>query len=162
MQTLNELIQSIDFEIREKRIDNALDLLDSFDNYNGEDWEAHCLPQKNEFQYAVLHQDKNFKLILIYWSESDKSKKHGHMKGGGLMRVLSGKIRETRFHPDNTEVAIGTFVYSKGDLSYIHDALAFHTVENQEETPAVSLRLYCTGTNSTFGTLGALEPKVNI
>lgn len=151
MQTLRELIQTIDLEIKEKRIDNALDLLSSFDDYVGEDWKTYCSRENGEFQPSVLHQDENFKLVLIQWAESDKSKKHGHMKGGGLMQVLSGKIKETRFHPDNMNVPIGTFEYATGDLSYIHDALAFHVVENQEELPAVSLHLYCTGINSTFG-----------
>ena len=163
MHTLKELIQTIDSEIREKNIDNALDLLSSFESYIGEDWKYHYYPKKKEFQSFILHQDDNFKLLLIHWSTSDKSKKHGHMKGGGLMRVLTGKIKETRFHPNNIDVSIGTFDYTTGDYAFIHDALAFHTVENQEELPAVSLHLYCTGVNSTFGviddTVKGLLPK---
>ena len=73
------------------------------------------------------------------------------MKGGGLMRVLAGQIMETRFHPENKDLSIGRWAYTTGDLSFIHDALAFHVVENQTEVPAVSLHLYCNGVNSTFG-----------
>lgn len=153
MQTLNELIQAVEYEIREKSIDNALDLLTSFDRYVGEDWKFYFYPLKNESRYQVLHQDDDFKLVLIYWNSYDKSKKHGHMKGGGLMRVLSGRLKETRFNAYDVDLDIGTFAYAEGDLSYIHDALAFHIVENQDEIPAVSLHLYCTGTDSTFGLL---------
>ncbi|MFK8008769.1 MAG: cysteine dioxygenase family protein [Saprospiraceae bacterium] len=151
MQTLQELIHNIEIEIQENKIDNALDLLPSFDQYIGDDWQAYYESDKDEFQYSVLHKDDNFKLILIYWNGNSKSKKHGHMKGGGLMRILSGEILETRFDSENDEKIIGTFKYSEGDLSYIHDALAFHVVENQEKTPAVSLHIYCNGVNSTFG-----------
>ncbi|MFK7773548.1 MAG: cysteine dioxygenase family protein [Saprospiraceae bacterium] len=151
MQTLEELIQEIDLKIQKKNIDNALDLLSPFDKYAGDDWQIHFESELNEFQYSVLYKDANFRLVLIYWNESSKSKKHGHLKGGGLMRVLYGQINETRFHPDNSELAIGDFEYSKGDLSYIHDALGLHIVENKADIPAVSLHLYCDGVNSTFG-----------
>ncbi len=68
MQTLQELIQDINFEIQDKNIDNALDLLPSFTKYNGDDWQAYYESDKNEFQSSILHKDDNFKLVLIYWS----------------------------------------------------------------------------------------------
>ena len=151
MQTLQELIQHLHVEIQENKIDNALDLLSSFDKYEGEDWQTYYEPEKDEFQSAILHKDENFKLVLIYWNGYSQSGKHGHMKGGGLMRVLAGQIMETRFHPENKELSIGRWAYTTGDLSFIHDALAFHVVENQTKVPAVSLHLYCNGVNSTFG-----------
>ena len=161
MNNLQELIQNLDTEIKEKEIDNALDLLNPFEAYNGEDWKKHIETQKKQFQYAVLHQDDNFKLVLIYWYMADKSSKHGHMNGGGLMRVLAGKLQETRFWPDDQEKAFGTFTYQQGDLSYIHDALALHVVENPAPIPAVSLHLYCTGVHSTFGLLDGIELSRN-
>ena len=63
-------------------------------------WQSYYDTDKDEFQYSVLHKDDNFKLILIYWNGKSKSKKHGHMKGGGLMRILSGEVIETRFASD--------------------------------------------------------------
>lgn len=151
MKTLQQLIKKLSLEIKEKDINNALDLLNPFTQYIGDDWQSHLIAQKNEFQYSVLHKDEFLKLILIFWNGKNKSEKHGHMKGGGLMRVLSGNIIETRFHPDDKNKAIGIFTYSEGDLSYIHDALAFHIVENRTNNPAVSLHLYCNGQDSTFG-----------
>ncbi len=151
METLQQLIQNLNREIREKGIDNALDLLNHFTQYVGDDWQSHYRTDKHEFQYSVLHKDEHLKLVLIYWNAYSKSEKHGHMKGGGLMRVLSGEIVETRFHPEDQETAIGSFRYAEGDLSYIHDALAYHVVENREHQPAVSLHLYCVGPNSDFG-----------
>ncbi len=151
MQTLKELIHDIDLEIQEKKIDNALDLLSSFNKYIGEDWQTYYESERDEFQSAILHKDDNFKLVLIYWNGHSQSSKHGHMKGGGLMRVLAGQIMETRFHPEDKDLSIGTWKYTEGDLSFIHDALAYHIVENQTAVPAISLHLYCNGVNSTFG-----------
>ena len=64
---------------------------------------------KDEFQYSVLHKDDNFKLILIYWNGNSRSKKHGHMKGGGLMRILSGEVIETRFDSEDCVFLVGNF-----------------------------------------------------
>ena len=151
MKTLPQLIQKLNTEILDKGIDNALDLLSPFSKYIGQDWQQHCELKKDEFQYSLLHKNEHIKLILIYWNRFRKSKKHGHLKGGGLMKVLAGEVIETRFHPDDNEKVIGTFNYCKGDLSYIHDALAYHVVENKRQQAAVSLHLYCYGENSTFG-----------
>ena len=151
MQNLKELIQSIEQEIQTQKINNALDLLTAFDRYQGKDWREYFPSTQPEEKYRILHQDEDFKLVLIYWPIARTSSKHGHMKGGGLMRVLSGSLKETRFHPEDTEYTLGTYTYETGDLSYIHDALALHTVKNTEEAPAVSLHLYCKGIGSTFG-----------
>ena len=145
MQTIAELIKTIESNIEDKKINNALELLSPFEEYIGEDWQTHFEPGLNEFKASVLHKDNHFKLLLIHWNEKSKSGKHGHLEGGGLMRVLNGEINETRFHPDDAEQTIGEFKYTEGDLCYIHDALGFHVVENKEQTPAISLHLYCNG-----------------
>ncbi len=147
MKTLQQLIQNLNAETKEKGISNALDLLTPFDQYTGEDWKSYFKTPADEFQSSVLHLDDHFKLLLIYWNGHNKTAKHGHMKGGGLMRILSGQIVETRFDPDDQEKIIGTFTYSEGDLIFIHDELAYHVVENRRKEPAVSLHLYCTGMN---------------
>jgi hypothetical protein len=151
MKTLTHLIKELNTEIKDKGIDNALDLLSPFTKYQGDDWKSIFKVDKTEFQYSVLHKDENLKLVLIYWNAFRKSEKHGHMKGGGLMKVLEGKVIETRFDPDDNEKVVGNFCYSTGDLSYIHDALAYHVVENQSNIPAISLHLYCSGAHSNFG-----------
>ena len=153
MKTLDQLIQTLNVETKDKGINNALDLLSPFAMYNGEDWKKYYEAGKNEFQYAVLHKDEHMKLLLIYWNSFRKSEKHGHMKGGGLMKVLSGQVVETRFDPDDDEKVLGIFSYSEGDFSYIHDALGSHVVENREQIPAISLHLYCSGEGSDFGVL---------
>ena len=49
MQTLQELIQNLHVEIQENKIDNALDLLSSFDKYEGEDWQPITNPKRMNF-----------------------------------------------------------------------------------------------------------------
>ena len=151
MKTIKELIQELTTLVHDKGIDNALDLFSSFSKYVGQDWKQFFDKNKNEFQCSVLHRTEHLKLVLIYWNGFRKSAKHGHMKGGGLMKVLSGQVKETRFAPDDEEKITGVFNCSEGEYSYIHDALALHTVENQYAEPAISLHLYCSGVNSDFG-----------
>ncbi|GAB5555758.1 MAG: hypothetical protein Sapg2KO_53490 [Saprospiraceae bacterium] len=151
MKNITELIKEIDSKVQKYNIDNALDLLIPFDEYSGDDWQNYFDTTVTEFQYLVLHEDLNFKLVLIHWDKGSSSKKHGHMKGGGLIKVLFGQISETRFHPDNLDLETGKYSYTTGDLSYIHDAIGLHIVENTQQNHAISLHLYCHGKNSTFG-----------
>ena len=151
MKTLSQLINQINHQTHQKGIDNALDLLSYFDQYSGSDWQAFYIAGRDEFQYNIIHQDEFTKLILIYWNADKVSNKHGHMRGGGLMRVLDGQLKETRFDSTNPTKVLGEFIYSEGDISYIHDALAYHTIENRSTTAAVTLHLYCSGLRSNFG-----------
>ena len=151
MKTLQELVSALNYATKEQGIDNALDLLSIFTQYQGKDWKQFYPADPDDFQCTTIHKNEYLKLLVIYWNSKRISAKHGHMQGGGLMRVLTGELTETRFDPDDQEKAVGTFNYTPGDLSFIHDALAFHVVKNTTTQAAVSLHLYCAGENSDFG-----------
>ncbi len=123
-----------------KSVPNVLGLLADFEKYNGNDWEKY-FDNKNQMNTVLFHDD-HLKMILIFWKGFQKSKKHGHPPGGGLMRVLSGNLFETRFDPFAPEKVLGKYECPVGALSYIHDELALHVVENPNETPAISLHVY--------------------
>ena len=81
----------------------------------------------------------------MHWYAFQKSKKHGHPDGGGLFKVLTGTLKETRFDPLDTDKVIGTYDYFKGGLAHIHNAEAYHIVENPIPYPAISLHVYMPG-----------------
>ncbi len=142
MKQLAHLIQQLKEKIQLNSIENVLEILSEFESYKGDDW-------KNYFEAnpstTVLFQENQLKLILIYWEGLKRSSKHGHPPGGGLMRVLFGKLKEIRFDAIEPEKELGRYDCDTGALSYIHDELALHVVENPDKIPAVSLHVYSMG-----------------
>ena len=140
MKQLPQLIHQLKRQVQLNNIKNVLDLLPDFEKYNGKDWKKYF--SKNNPTNKILFENNGLKLILIYWNAFQKSSKHGHPPGGGLMRVLCGQLFETRFDPFDPEKELGQFICPTGALSYIHDELALHVVENRMGVAAVSLHVY--------------------
>ena len=140
MKTISQLI--LQLKAQSCIHENVLPLYPLFEDYRGLDWKGYLSSGANT---AVLHQDERFRLSLIGWDGFQKSKKHGHPEGGGLMKLLSRALLETRFDPIFPEQIIGKHRYEPGDLAYIHDEIAYHIVENPFPQPAVSLHLYAPG-----------------
>lgn len=144
MENLQHLIDSITRQVESKGIVNVLELKHLFKAYSGNDWKGISKPDKKTGN-SILIQNDQLRLSLIFWDSFQKSKKHGHPQGGGLMKILTGNLTETRFDPDDPNLVIGTYRYGAGDIAYIHDRLAFHIVENDSIIPAVSLHVYSPG-----------------
>ena len=81
------------------------------------------------------------RILIICWDAKQQSSIHGHKEGGGLIKVLQGNLHETRFDPIDKEMT-GKFDYSEGDITYIHDMLAWHQVKNPGDHLAYSLHMY--------------------
>ena len=145
MQPLQQLLENINTQVENNGIINVLELRHLLKGYSGEDWSKHLKSENGKPATTVLVQNEQVKVVLIYWDAYKKSKKHGHPAGGGLIKLLSGNLIETRFDPENTDSVIGKYQYSAGNMSYIHDRLAYHTVENPSDEPAVSLHVYSQG-----------------
>ncbi|MEZ5043665.1 MAG: cysteine dioxygenase family protein [Saprospiraceae bacterium] len=146
MKTLATLIQALVTQFETQKTKNVLEVESLFTSYNNDDWRNFMTKEDGKFKNTILFQNQQFKLILIHWDGKQKSKKHGHPQGGGLIKVLSGTLSETRFDPKDKEKVIGKHYYFKGSgTSYIHDDIAYHVVENPSVTPAISLHLYAAG-----------------
>jgi len=137
MKTLRQLIRGLDAHSQE----DVLYLASQFTACEGEDWKEYINGPGN----VPIFQNDHFRLVLIYWDGFAQSQKHGHPEGGCLLKVLSGSLLETRFDPFDPQLVSGRHHFSRGDVSYIHDALAYHIVENPCPEPAVSLHLYSPG-----------------
>ncbi|MEZ4952807.1 MAG: cysteine dioxygenase family protein [Saprospiraceae bacterium] len=140
MKQLPQLIYQLKSKAQITGIDNVLEILAEFETYRGDDWKTYF--EKKEPTNVLLLLESDLKLTLIYWPAFQKSNKHKHPPGGGLMRVLSGQLQETRFDPTNPEKELGKYECPTGALTYIHDELALHVVENPNRMPAVSLHVY--------------------
>jgi len=145
MKHLQQLIEKINNQVQNNGIINVLELKPLIKEYTGKDWKKQFEVKNGKRENAVLLQNEQVKVVLIYWDGFQKSKKHGHPEGGGLMKLLTGNLIETRFDPKNTDQIIGKHHYSTENMAYIHDRVAFHTVENPKNEPAVSLHVYSPG-----------------
>ena len=145
MKQLPRLIQAINMKVSNNGIEDVLDLRSLIESYQGSDWKDLLKMENGEPVNTVLFQNEQYKLMLICWKGFQRSKKHGHPEGGGLIKVLSGNLLETRFDPADPDRMTGKHYYSEGLVSYIHDSVAYHIVENPYMTPAVSLHLYSPG-----------------
>ena len=148
MKSLDQIIQKLKAPVPLKYVENSLHLKPMIQSYAGEDWKTLLQPDHKAPRTRILYQDQRFKLVLIYWKPFQKSKKHGHPPGGGVMKLLTGHLHETRFDPENPERELETRCYTASQVSYIHNEEAYHIVENAGPAPAVSLHLYALGASS--------------
>lgn len=145
MKNLNQLIQAIKSKVNTNDVENVLELRSLVEQYDGNDWHDYLSNENKTPKTNILLRDERIKMVLVHWHGFQKTQKHGHPEGGGLFKILTGTLKETRFDPDDADRVIGTNHFFKGAVSYIHDAEAYHIVENPISYPAVSLHVYMPG-----------------
>ena len=145
MKNLNQLIEAVKTKVNADRITTVQELRSLVNQYRGNDWNDYLPNESKTPKTKILLQEEQVKMILVYWRGFQKTQKHGHPEGGGLLKVLTGSLKETRFNPQEPDRIIGTNHFFKGAVSYIHDAEAYHIVENPIPYPAVSLHIYIPG-----------------
>ena len=143
MKTLRQFIMDLEARTPGNGYKDVLYLVSQFNTCQGTGWEDYIAGPGN----IPLFQNEDFRLVLIYWDGNARSKKHGHPEGGCLLKVLSGSLIETRFDPIDPQWVTGKYYFFQGDVSYIHDSLAYHVVENPYSEPAISLHIYSPGIN---------------
>ena len=141
MKAIPQLIKHLKKALLDPDIETIQDLQPLIAS-NQLDWEGLLKKENGHPKNTVLIHDEVIKVILIHWNPKQKSSKHGHPEVGGLVKVLSGTLKETLFDPEDTDKVIGEGIYKEGNISYIHDDIAFHTIENVGDAPAVSLHVY--------------------
>lgn len=90
----------------------------------------------------VLVDNEFLKVVLIRWEPGVTCARHGHPNGGGMVKVLEGAIRESRFLNATITAPYETNVFRQHSASYIDDRLGLHTVGNPFELPAVTMHAY--------------------
>ena len=145
MKTINHLLQNLKNQVQQKGLSNVMQAKSLFEEFSGQQWDQYFQNQSEEKDSIVFHQDSHFKLLIIRWDPLKKSKKHGHPRGGGLIKVLAGQLKETRYDIIQTDRALSTHLLKENELTYIHDDIAYHVVENPFDQAAYSLHIYAPG-----------------
>ncbi|XP_025157909.1 cysteine dioxygenase type 1 isoform X2 [Harpegnathos saltator] len=97
-----------------------------------------------------------FNLMVLCWGEGHGSAIHDHANAHCVMKILQGKLCETRYAwpnltsetEDNTHTLeelreLDRNTLDTNEICYINDSMGLHRVENSSATnPAVSLHLY--------------------
>jgi Cysteine dioxygenase type I len=90
----------------------------------------------------VLVDNEFLKVVLIRWEPGAESARHYHPIGGGMMMVLEGAVRESRFMNESITVPYEIRVLDRYAMSYIDDQLGPHVVANRQENAAITLHAY--------------------
>ena len=90
----------------------------------------------------VLVDNEFLKVVLIRWEAGAECARHYHPNGGGMIMVLDGAIRESRFLNATIATPYDVRTLERHALSYIDDQLGAHVVANPEENAAITLHAY--------------------
>jgi predicted metal-dependent enzyme (double-stranded beta helix superfamily) len=97
---------------------------------------------KNPQTNHVLIENDFLKIVLIHWLPGKISSIHGHPKGGGIFKVISGSIEELRYTSDPIPKLLSASTFHKDAVGYIDDQLGYHAVGNPHTESAISLHVY--------------------
>jgi len=110
---------------------------------------AHANPDKQYTRNLVCEVPGIFNLLLLVWTPGKASPVHDHADSHCLMKILKGRIRETRFATPTYPGTEGPLVqtsrleFGLNKVTYMADVLGLHSISNPHPTEyAVSLHLY--------------------
>ena len=137
MKTIEEMIVKINNNI--EKVENLSFLKSIVDNYDGIDWKEKVNFKEGIYNKILLHKCEklDYEIILICWEEKSESPIHKHPKNGCLLKVLKGKLNETRYNGENINNMVLT---PKSETSYMHDNLGSHKINPIGDS--ISLHIY--------------------
>jgi hypothetical protein len=97
---------------------------------------------KNPETRHVLVSNDLLEVVLIHWKPGRASDIHGHPGGGGVFKLLKGKLEEVRYTPEKSPRLLSTNSLRSGSITYIDDSMAYHQVGNPYGSSAISLHVY--------------------
>lgn len=97
--------------------------------------------QSEHYSRTILHQVKDFDVVLIGWMAGQKSPIHNHPSNGCLVYPILGELLEERFCDELNPISQTKI--SVGSHSYIDDGICVHRLGNASDTnPAISVHVY--------------------
>lgn len=93
------------------------------------------------YSRTIIHQIRDFDVVLIGWMAGQKSPIHNHPNNGCLVYPILGELLEERFCGELN--ILSQTAITVGDHSYIDDGICIHRLGNGSETkPAISVHVY--------------------
>ncbi|XP_010875368.1 LOW QUALITY PROTEIN: cysteine dioxygenase type 1 [Esox lucius] len=149
-ETLDDLIHVLHkiFESDNINVEEVQAIMEAYES-NPQEWMRFA--KFDQFRYTrnlVDEGNGKFNLIILCWGEGHGSSIHDHTNSHCFMKMLQGKLKETRFEWPNDKtrgdmVQTSEKILEDNMCAYINDSMGLHRVENPSHTEgSVSLHLY--------------------
>lgn len=139
IETLEELIKILklsdptNYSRIARRMKLSKSEFDKFTHWKPDGYSRNCIERTEVFE-----------LILICWNKGARTPVHAHDEQRCWVYQVDGKVNEIRYKQDESDALIPSLrsELTPGKLSYMHDEMGYHALENNSETTAMSLHLY--------------------
>ena len=131
----------------DKRLDNGHSLKscqELLENYIASDYIYFlCRKEYNVFGYKRIHiyGTIHIDIYIIVWRPYSISPLHGHSNNGCIMKVLTNKLKETRYNV-NEEKICSESIMKERNVDFIQGDVIQHIVSNPTDTYSISLHVY--------------------
>ena len=130
-------------EVQKKEF--GLQVMSVYDHKDDEEMKEflkHGYQQK--YYNNLIHQDDDTLIKNIVWNPKVETPIHGHNCQGCWVLCLQGQLVEKVYDwQEGDPNLVRTTTLSPGGITYMHDSIGFHTIENPSDmTPAVTLHCY--------------------
>ncbi len=142
MIQINEFVNKLTTQLQAQPVQHVMELKPLLEYYNGFDWINHIEIEVNVPKTIVLFQNEQVKVLLEYWPGYQQNKQSKNLKTGGLLKVLSGQLTESRLDLSAPGKVTEKLTYQKGDIIYITEGAAYQAVEYPVPYSAFSLAIY--------------------
>lgn len=141
IEQLIESFQDAEPQERGKVLSNieipTLEFLD-FATWSDRNYTRNCLARCDEFEF-----------ILICWEGHSKTKIHDHANQDCWVFQVDGTLNEIRYKGTEDDLDVYQVTeLTKGDLTYIHDKMGYHMIENPLHARAMTLHIYANPINA--------------
>lgn len=113
---------------------------------NADDFEDYAFWDSESYTRNCLARTDTYELILLCWEKGQDTPIHDHDQEECWVYGLHGVIQERRYQfkdGSTTQVEeIGSTEMSPGSVSYMHDTMGFHCLQNIGSGRAMTLHLY--------------------
>ncbi|CAH8866545.1 unnamed protein product [Trichobilharzia szidati] len=159
---IDELIKKlrIIFDSDQVDVDELEKILRDF-HCDFSEWQRFTFFSKTGYTRNLVDEGNGkYNLLLLCWSGGQKTGIHDHAGSHCFVKAIKGQVKETIFnwpkdfsleklndfnnHSDIPLTVKSTLVMNPGDVTYMHDKIGIHRLQNASDTePAITLHLYC-------------------
>jgi len=151
--SLAQLVTTITQELSGKKstdinVERIQTIMRNFDASLGE-WKRYAFWDKNKLytRNLIATDNETFTLMLLCWNPETFSPIHDHAGVECVLRVIQGEIQEKQYEypgddPEKELQHLRTITVKAGDISFINDTIAIHSVGNASTQFGATLHCY--------------------
>ncbi len=115
-----------------KNIDIPISEFKEFATWTEGEYTRNCLARKEDFEF-----------ILLCWDKGAKTPIHGHDDQDCWVYQVDGSVKEKRYKESAESFQVtNESVLNPGRVTYMHDRMGYHSIENIGRQRAMTLHVY--------------------